>query len=185
MKRYCLAAVVILGILPACVARSEHQAAAPTGALLDFRHRVDAYAALQKKLATGDAAARSTNQGGEIDAPRKALADRIREARSDAKQGDLVTPAVATMLRAALKGEVAGRAGAESRASIRDDGPAVFRPVINADYPIGESLPTMPPNVLAILPTLPEGLDWRIAGANLILRDRDANLVLDFLLDVM
>ena len=185
MKRFYLVAVVILGILAACGVKSAHEAAAPTGVLLDFRQRVDAYAVLQKTLATGDAAARSTRQGGEIDAPRKALADRIREARSGAKQGDLVTPAVAVELRAALKAAVAGRAGAESRTSIGDDGPAPFRPVVNADYPVGESLPTMPPNVLAILPTLPEGLDWRITGSNLILRDSHANVVLDVLLDVM
>ena len=76
-------------------------------------------------------------------------------------------------------------AAAHTRASIREDGPAAFRLEVNADYPEGASLPTMPPNVLAILPPLPEALEYRIVDEHLIMRDRDANIVVDYLFNVM
>jgi hypothetical protein len=52
---------------------------------------------------------------------------------------------------------------------------------VNAKYPEGTPLPTMPPNLLVRLPPLPEELEYRIIGKDLILRDADANLIVDFI----
>jgi hypothetical protein len=52
---------------------------------------------------------------------------------------------------------------------------------VNARYPDSQPLPTMPPNILASLPRLPEQLEYRIIGRNLILRDVPANLIVDFI----
>ena len=43
----------------------------------------------------------------------------------------------------------------------------------------------MPGNVLAVLPPLPVGLEYRIVQSHLLLRDSDANIIVDYLLDVM
>jgi hypothetical protein len=51
---------------------------------------------------------------------------------------------------------------------------------VNARYPADAPLPTVPPNLLANLPQLPEDLEYRIIGRDLILRDVHANLIVDF-----
>ena len=42
------------------------------------------------------------------------------------------------------------------------------------------ALATVPPLILVNLPRLPDGLEYRFMGRDLILRDRDANLIVDF-----
>jgi hypothetical protein len=53
-------------------------------------------------------------------------------------------------------------------------------PMVNTLYPEKAALATVPPLILANLPRLPDGLEYRFMGRDLILRDRDANLVVDF-----
>jgi hypothetical protein len=48
-------------------------------------------------------------------------------------------------------------------------------------FPVDGPLATMPPSVLEVLPPLPEFLEYRFVGNDLILRDRDARLVLDWI----
>jgi hypothetical protein len=179
-----LALQVVTG--SACAMKQPNsQAALPTGVLLDFRQRVSHYVTLQRQLQTGDAALRPSDAAAAYVA-RRALAARLRTARASARQGDIFTPAAASTLRLAMNKEIRGLGGAaHTRASIRDDAPAAFRLEVNADYPEGASLPTMPPNVLAILPPLPEALEYRIVDDHLILRDRDANIVVDYIFNVM
>ena len=52
---------------------------------------------------------------------------------------------------------------------------------VNMRYPENAPLPTVPPNLLANLPQLPEDLEYRIVGNALMLRDVHANLVIDFI----
>jgi hypothetical protein len=42
-------------------------------------------------------------------------------------------------------------------------------------------LQSTPPSLLANFPELPKEVEYRIVGHNLILRDVDANLIIDFL----
>jgi hypothetical protein len=52
---------------------------------------------------------------------------------------------------------------------------------VNASYPSGAPLSTVPPTVLLKLPKLPKQLQYRFAGLDLVLHDPDANLIVDFL----
>ena len=88
-------------------------------------------------------------------------------------------------LRRAMDPELRGLAALRTRESIREDAPDIFVLVVNGDYPAGASRSTMPANVLKILPPLPTGLEYRIVDTHLILMDVDANLVVDYVLDVM
>jgi len=72
-----------------------------------------------------------------------------------------------------------------SLGTIREDSPEVFVLVVNGDYPAGASRSTMPGNVLKILPPLPSVLEYRIVDSHLILMDAGANIVVDYVLDVM
>jgi hypothetical protein len=161
------------------------QAVLDRKALSDFRRNVDQYMKLRNK-----AQRRGTRQAqkadvGEHVAANHVMASRIRRERDDAEQGDILTPIIGDTLRTFLNPSLRSQAGAGTRESIRDDGPATFVLEVNGDYPDGESRSTMPANVLGILPPLPTGLQYRIVGTHLVLMDVDAYIVVDYLLDVM
>jgi hypothetical protein len=52
---------------------------------------------------------------------------------------------------------------------------------VNQSYPTKIPLVTVPAGLLKQLPTLPEALEYRLVDRRLLLRDRDANLVIDVL----
>jgi len=153
--------------------------------LADFRQRVDRYKDLHDVLQPKGVPPEQTADVGQNQASRQALAARIRAARRTARRGEIFTPAIAAMLRTAMNPELRGATAAGTRVSIRDDAPASFALHVNGAYPEGASLPTVPPNVLAILPPLPEGLEYRIVDSHLLLMDIDADIVVDYMFDVM
>lgn len=153
--------------------------------LSDFRKRVDRYMQLHHKLQMRGAPPKQMAAIGENQVSTHALAARIRVARRDAQRGEIFSPAIATTLRTAMNRQLRGASAAGTRAAIRDDGPATFALQVNDTYPEGEPLATMPPNLLEVLPRLPEGLEYRIVNTHLILRDVDADIVVDYLVDVM
>jgi hypothetical protein len=51
---------------------------------------------------------------------------------------------------------------------------------VNAEYPEKAPLATLPPLILNRLQRLPEGLEYRFLGRDLILHDAKANLIVDF-----
>ena len=54
-----------------------------------------------------------------------------------------------------------------------------------AKYPAGLPYPTTPAVVLAVLPVLPTGLQYRIIGKDLILLDQPADVILDYVRNVI
>ena len=151
----------------------------------DFRKRVDDYMKLHNKLQKQGTRQKEREDVGENLVSEQALAMRIRFARHDARPGDLFTPPIAMALRRAMDPELRGVAALRVREAIREDAPEIFVLVVNGDYPDGGSRPTMPGNVLKILPPLPAGLEYRIVDTHLLLMDLDANIVVDYVLDVM
>ena len=151
----------------------------------DFRRRADRYMRLHQQLQKQGTGQKQRKDIGENVVSRQALATRIRFARHDARPGDLFTPRIAMALRRAMDPELRGLAALGTRESIREDAPEIFVLVVNGDYPAGASRSTMPGNVLQILPSLPMGLEYRIVDTHLVLMDVDANIVVDYVLDVM
>jgi hypothetical protein len=68
----------------------------------------------------------------------------------------------------------------ENAEELKEEGgkPVVLK--VNATYPLDTPLPTTPPQVLMNLPKLPEQLEYRLVGKNLIIRDVEANIIVDF-----
>ena len=116
-----------------------------------------------------------TEDPREIRRAQRALAKRIRAAREDARQGDIFTPAVAVEFREALRLEM----DADTWAAIMDDNRGEFSNRINGTYSDKRPLSTVPPNILARLPRLPDDVQYRFLGRHLILHDTRANLILD------
>ena len=150
-----------------------------------FKRRVDGYVKLREKLEKQGTRQKERADVGENLVSQNALAMRIRFARHDARPGDIFTPPITMALRRAMDPELRGLAALRTRESIREDSPEVFVLVVNGDYPAGASRSTMPGNVLKILPPLPSVLEYRIVDSHLILMDAGANIVVDYVLDVM
>jgi len=156
--------------------------------LQDFTKRVEAYMALHKAAAKDSLPIKETKNPGDIKAAQLALAAKIRAARANARAGDILTPEIRNKFRRLVYPELQGKAGRETREELtedvkeKDEGqPKKVTYKVNAPYPEGNALPTTPPNILAALPPLPEELEYRIVEKNLILRDVQANIIVDFI----
>src|SRR6266581_1663048 len=156
--------------------------------LADFQKRIDAYMAIHKDAAKGSLPIKETNNPAEIKAAQEALGAKIRAARADAKPGDVLTPEIRNKFRRLMYPVVQGTAGRETKEELnediheRDEGIPKKVPLkVNATYPEGNPLPTTPVNVLLNLPKLPAELEYRILDKNLILRDVQANIIVDFI----
>lgn len=149
--------------------------------LADFQKRIETYRKLHDEVAKGPAELKTTKDPAEIRKAQQTLAARLRTARANARQGDIFTPDIRSAFRRLMYPEVTGPDGAETKAAIKEDAPRKITLKVNASYPEGEPLPTVPPNLLANLPRLPEDLEYRIVDRHLVLLDVDANLIVDFI----
>lgn len=149
--------------------------------LEDFQARIEKYKSLQKRMEKEGPRMKETSDPSKIHAAQEALADNIRAARADARAGDIFTPEIRQVFRRLMYPELKGTDGAAAKELIKEDQPADVLVKVNARYPDDEPMPTVPPNVLAALPGLPEDLEYRIVRKALILRDVDANLIIDFI----
>ena len=180
-----LGSTTVIAAPSQAASQAAAQAVLDKKVLADFRRDVDRYMALHDKLQRQGNAQKQRSDVGENLVSEQALAMRIRFARRDAQQGDILAPPIARAIRFTLNPALRGSAGGDTRDSIRDGAPATFVLEVNGDYPAGESRSTMPGNLLAILPPLPSGLEYRMVDTHLVLMDVDANIVVDYLRDVM
>ena len=142
----------------------------------DFSARVWSYFELRRELEKGLPALTTTDDPAEIKRAVRALAKRIRVARAEAREGDIFTPAISVEFRKVLLLEM----NANIWAAIMDDNPGEFSHRINGNYPEGKPFSTVPPNILAVLPTLPaDDIQYRFLGRHLILFDARASVILD------
>ena len=144
-------------------------------AVADFTIRVQAYSDLRAGLERSLPALRVTPDSKELLDREHALADRIREARARAKQGDIFSPSVS----AAFKEKLQGQRNPATCAALADDNPGALEIRLNGTYPEHKPMSTMPADVLAVLPRLPDDIEYRFLGRDLILVDVRARLVVD------
>jgi hypothetical protein len=60
-----------------------------------------------------------------------------------------------------------------------------FKPAVNMTYPPNLPKATFPPRLALSLPQLPEVLEYRLVGHHLILRDFEANLIVDYIAGIV
>ena len=171
-----------------CKSRAESKAdekarVDPTAApMADFAKRVDEYVALRNRLADSVGPIDETKSQEEIATRATALGQAITAARRDAKPADIFTPEVATVFATLIKEEYSRRGWSvrETRDDAQDELPN-FTPTVNQIYPTSYPLATFPPTLLPLLPKLPPTVEYRIVTNYLVLRDIEANLILDFM----
>src|SRR5690242_2365673 len=152
----------------------------------DFEKRVADYLKLRHSVQDGLTMPKSTPSPTQLTGSQHQLADRIRTARPQARQGDLFAPAIADLFRHLVSQSVNGPQGTQIRKSY--DRAEPIRGVhleVNQAYPDGLPLQSMPPSLLQNLPKLPKELEYRCVGHELVLRDIAANLIVDFMPDLI
>jgi len=147
----------------------------------DFLKRVDDYVALHKKL-EGTLPPLPTQTSPQIvDQHERALAKLVQETRKAAKQGEIFTVPMQSLVRRLMRPVFAGKEGAHVRSEILDNenkAKVVLTP--NARYPDEIPVSTVPPQVLQFLPKLPEELEYRFVRQNMILFDPHAHVIPDW-----
>ena len=148
----------------------------------DFAKRVESYITLRERLTDSIGDLDPTKSQSEIAARAVALGNAIIASRSEAKQGDIFSPEVAAFLATLIRQEYKRRPEPvlETREDQQDELPD-FEPQVNQIYPTTYPLATFPPALLPVLPALPEEIEYRIVRDYLILRDVEANVILDYM----
>jgi hypothetical protein len=150
--------------------------------IADFNSRVANYMDLRNKLKKDAPPLKETKDPARIKASQEVLGQKIREARKDAKAGDIFTPEIRQLFRRLMYPETKGREGAENKAVVTEEKHELKDVAlkVNAEYPDTAPLMTVPPDFLAALPRLPEDLEYRFVSKHMILLDVHANLIVDF-----
>ncbi len=164
--------------------REPKQVNAYGAAVKAFRDRAEAYLALHRKAAEGLPPLKETDDPAKLTSREVALGEAIRRIRLDAKPGDIFGADLSPHIRDVIKKDWAKRSEAD-RAGLREGVPPGSLADVNATYPQALALGTFPATLLAALPPLPEQLEYRFVGRHLIVRDVNANIIVDVLPDVL
>ena len=173
-----LIAALLLGPAAAPHLFSEVRRKSDTALSNEFEARARMYLQFRDKVA--GKAPRSNDAADMIVANQRQLGKKIRLARAGAKQGEIFTPNIERYFRRQIAASLAGPHGKEIRASLRHAEPVKMELQINESYPERVPLQSTPPTLLLNLPSLPDGLEYRILDRELVVRDRDANIVVDY-----
>ena len=178
-----LVGAVGLAVVAAACSKEESKQPAvdPTKQVFeDFATRVDNYMKVRRQLADSIGELDPTKSQAEITARGVGLANAIVAARAQAKAGDIFTPEVSTILATLIKQEYSRRSEPvqETRDDQQDELPD-FVPQVNQVYPTTYPLATFPATLLPLLPPLPEQLEYRVVQHYLVLRDIEANVIID------
>ena len=165
-----------------CEKKEESTPAAnPTNAVFgEFAKRVDGYMKIRKSVVDSVGELDPTKSQAEITTRSTNLAKGIIAARAQAKPGDIFTPELSALVATLIKQEYSRRPDSvkETRQDQQDELPD-FVPTVNQVYPTTYPLATFPATLLPLLPPLPEQLEYRVVQQYLVLRDVEANVILD------
>jgi hypothetical protein len=145
----------------------------------EFQDRIDNYLSAKKKK---DVSRKPTDSPDKLSQQKQQAAEKTKEARPEAQQGDIFTPAVSAYFKKQIESTLQGPEGNRVRASLRHAEPLPdVHLQVNAKYPKNLPLQSTPPTLLKNLPPLPKELQYRIVGSALVLYDMSAGIVVDFI----
>lgn len=148
----------------------------------EFQRRLRQYDAVRQRLDAALPLQVVSSNAAVIIANRDAHNKALRSERLTAKQGDLFFPGIAALFRRVILDSLQGMPAEDFLMMITEDDATPMAPAcVNASYPNGGALTTMPSQLLQVLPRLPVGLEYRFNGRDLILWDPHAGLIIDFI----
>jgi hypothetical protein len=154
-------------------------------AIAAFQKQVAEYIALRNKVRENAPKLSKDSTPEQIHAYRTALEVSLRNARPNATRGEFFLPATADYIRRTLKTEFQGKDRKELREQIFET--ETQGVVLRVNYPYAQSaeLSEMPATLLTKLPPLPKELRYRFVGRNMLLVDRESDLIIDFMPDAL
>jgi hypothetical protein len=182
MLRQLLAAICVLCCVGGVWAQERDD-----NPMRQFDARVAAYVALHRSVERFVPTPRAFADSAEAETIYGAMTQAMRIMRMPVHEGDVFIAEVAPAFRRRI-GEALLTANADLqdlRAEMRDTTlPGARAPVVNETFSwaLGS---LMPPQVLLALPTLPDELEYRFVGPDLVLIDLHANLVVDILREAL
>ena len=186
-SRLKLPRIVVLGMLELLLAGTvlgqSSTAASPEQITADLQGRAKQYLDFRKQVAGSTPKSNSTPS--KITSAQNDLANKIRVARAGATQGEIFTPEITQYVRRQIASRLSGPDGKRIRASLRHAEPVNITLQINQSYPDNVPLQSTPPSLLMSLPQLPTGLEYRLVGKELVIRDVDANIVVDYMANAL
>jgi hypothetical protein len=137
-----------------------------------FDTRIAEYMALRHEVEQRVAGPRASGDRAEIYRASDALAEAIRAARPRAAPGDIFSAGIAADFRQMIE--------TVAREHALNVHPPDARPSVNARFDWNLDA-VMPPFLITALPPLPQELQYRLVGCDLVLVDIVAGLVIDIL----
>lgn len=181
----CLAGVDAALPLPAQVtgqATVGSASSADKAVVREFNQRLQRYMDLRRKIAPPP----KSSSAEDLLLHRDEIRDKIVAGRLSAKRGDVFTPEISAYFRRKIAVLLSGAHGAKTRASLERAEPVLSIPLnVNGKYPSNVPLQSTPPSLLLTLPPLPKELEYRVVNRVLVLRDKEANLIVDFIPDAI
>ena len=178
----CAALLVVSGIIGLYAADEIPR---HNGVIDDFQNRVEAYAALHRAAQGQLPALKQTSSAADILKSQHLLAAKIREKRSGVAQGSIFSPEISREFHRLAGTATHGPAAGRVQKSLQRAEPVRLALRVNETYPQHVPLQSVPPTLLQNLPALPPELEYRVVGHALVLRDMGANLIVDFIPDLI
>jgi hypothetical protein len=151
----------------------------------EFESRVKDYLKLRSAVKEKLPKLSKDSTAEQIEAYRKSFEEALRAARAGAKPGDIFNTAGSDYIRRTLKTEFDRKDKAELRKIVFEAENKDVPMRVNYPYPESKELTEMPPTLLLKLPQLPKEVKYRFVGRNLLLVDRDNNLIIDYMTNAL
>jgi len=169
--------------------------------LARFQHEIEEYIELHRDLVKRIPNVGPNATAEEIAAHRDKMTKGIQAERKGARQGDVFKPSVEAAIRRIIAREISSPEGQQMIQELKQGNPKVesvpnqrdptsarserVLVAVNALYNTEAPSSSMPPSLLLKLPQLPDQVRYQFVGRDLILRDTEANVILDFIKDVI
>jgi hypothetical protein len=186
-KHYSLIIFAILCVLAFSGAAAAQNALSPQDRkiITEFESQTKEYSRLRESLEEKLPKMPKDATAEQIEAHKLTFQKEVQQARVNAKQGDIFTPAAAQLIRSIIKTEFSGKDGAELRKKVLEAETKGVPVKVNFPYPDSKEQVEMPPTLLLVLPQLPKQLRYRFVGTNLLLLDRENGLIVDYLTNAL
>ena len=181
-------ALLCVGIAMSGASSPHAQVAAmpdEAAAIKQFETAIADYMELRRRLANENPTPVPNSSSVQLNNASDALAAAIQRSRENAGVGDLFVPPVTMVFKRTVDDAIRTANLRQALATIDDEEPTIRAPKIHLRFPSGSQLATTPPSLLILFPTLPKELEYRIVGRNLVLRDVDAAMILDYIPDLI
>ena len=182
-----LASGVAVGQKTQNAALAEPVVVSPTdkAAIDSFEKQVKSYIELRNKVKENAPKLSKDSTPEQIHAYRTTLENSLRSARPNAKRGEFFRPETADFIRRTLKTEFQGKDRKELRETVFET--ETQGVVLRVNYPYSQSaeLSEMPATLLTKLPQLPKELRYRFVGRNMLLVDRESDVIIDYMPDAL